>query len=195
LLPAAAHEAGAYQLTAEPRIPPLAEADRDAAANELLGLVGDLSGLNIFTTMLRHPRFFKRWVPYGAILLRGSLPARDRELLILRTAHRCRCAYEWGHHEVIATAAGLTPDEVKKVRDDPAASGWSGFDTVLIRAADELHDDQRISDPTWESLAERYDDRQLIEVPMLVGHYHAVAFTLNSLGVQLEVEGPDGASP
>ena len=33
---------------------------------------------------------------------------------------------------------------------------------------------------------ERYDERQLIEVPMLVGHYHMVAFTLNSLGVQRE---------
>ena len=35
-------------------------------------------------------------------------------------------------------------------------------------------------------LAARYDERQLIELPMLVGHYHLVAFTLNSLGVQLE---------
>jgi hypothetical protein len=31
-----------------------------------------------------------------------------------------------------------------------------------------------------------YDDKQLIEVPMVVGHYHLVGFTLNSLGVQLE---------
>ena len=41
---------------------------------------------------------------------------------------------------------------------------------------------------TWSALAARYDERQLIEVPMLVGHYHLMAFTLNSLGVQLEAE-------
>jgi hypothetical protein len=40
-------------------------------------------------------------------------------------------------------------------------------------------------------LAGRYNDRQLIEVPMLVGHYHLLAFTLNSLGVQVEEAGEE----
>jgi len=55
-----------------------------------------------------------------------------------------------------------------------------------MRAADELHDDSCLTDATWAALAERYGDHQLIEVPMLVGHYHLLAFTLNSLGVQVE---------
>ena len=51
-----------------------------------------------------------------------------------------------------------------------------------------------ISDATWNELASHYDERQLIELPMLVGHYHLVAYTLNSLGVQREpgVPGFDG---
>jgi 4-carboxymuconolactone decarboxylase len=57
---------------------------------------------------------------------------------------------------------------------------------VLLRATDELHADACIADDTWDALAARYDERQLIELPMLVGHYHLVAFTLNSLGVQPE---------
>ena len=44
---------------------------------------------------------------------------------------------------------------------------------------------------TWAALAGRYDDRQLIEVPMLVGHYHMLAFTLNSLGIQVEEPGEE----
>jgi hypothetical protein len=54
-----------------------------------------------------------------------------------------------------------------------------------------LHADACIGDETWAALAARYDEKQLIEVPMLVGHYHMVAFTLNALGVQLE-PGLDG---
>ena len=46
--------------------------------------------------------------------------------------------------------------------------------------------DARISDDTWAALSERYNEQQLIEVPMLVGHYHMVAYTLNTLGVPLE---------
>ncbi len=66
------------------------------------------------------------------------------------------------------------------------ASGWSTLDATLLRAVDELHDDACISDDTWAVLAAHYDERQMIELPMIIGHYHMLAFTLNSLGVQLE---------
>jgi 4-carboxymuconolactone decarboxylase len=175
-------------MTDEPRILPVVAAERDAATEELLTMVGDLADLNFFATMVRHPRLFKRWVPYGAVLLRGSLPAHDRELLILRTAHHCACDYEWGHHEVIAADGGFSAEQIAGVREGPDWSGWSPFERALLRAADELHEEQRISDATWATLAGQYDERLLIEVPMLVGHYHSVAFTLNSLRVQLEAQ-------
>jgi alkylhydroperoxidase family enzyme len=76
--------------------------------------------------------------------------------------------------------------EVEAVAAGPDEPGWAPFDATLLRAVDQLHDDGVIDDPTWATLAERYDERQLIEVPMVVGHYHMVAFTLNSLGVPLE---------
>ena len=68
----------------------------------------------------------------------------------------------------------------------PTQQGWTDFDATLLRAADELHADQCISDDTWAALAARYDTQQLIELPMLVGHYHLVAMTLNTLGVQID---------
>jgi 4-carboxymuconolactone decarboxylase len=173
----------------EPRIEPLAPADRDDQARELLATVALPTGsdetLNIFATLVRHPGLFRRWLPFGGKLLAGKLPARERELLILRTAWRCRAEYEWGQHVVIAKSSGVTDDEIARVRSGPE-EGWSEFDAALVRAVDELHDDGCISDATWQTLAGRYDERQLIEVPMLVGHYHMVGFTLNSLGVQRE---------
>jgi hypothetical protein len=51
---------------------------------------------------------------------------------------------------------------------------------------DELHAGARISDATWAGLGRHLNEKQLIELPMLVGQYHLVAFTLNSLGVQPE---------
>jgi 4-carboxymuconolactone decarboxylase len=174
-------------MTSEPRIPPLAPVDRDATTDELLQMVGEsLSELNIFTTLVRHPRLYKQWVRFGAVLLNGSLPERDRELLILRTAHHCGCDYEWAHHLEIAQSRGLTAEEVAAVRDGPGSPGWSSWDATLLRAADDLHERSRISDAIWAALAERYDDRLLLEVPALVGYYHTVAFTLNSAGVPLE---------
>lgn len=141
--------------------------------------------VNIFATLVRHPGLFRRWLPFGGKLLAGKLPARDREILILRTGWRCGSEYEWAQHVLVGRLSGLTDDEI----DRCATDGWDGFDAVLIRAADELHDDHCISDATWAALAEVYDDAQLVEVPMVVGHYHLVSMTLNSLGVPLE----DGA--
>jgi len=173
---------------ATPRLPPTVPAELDPAAQELLSGVTrpGSHATNIFSTLVRHPGLFRRWLPFGGKLLAGKLPARDRELLILRTGGRCRSEYEWGQHALIAKATGLSDAEIGRVQDGPDAPAWDAFDATLLRAADELHDDSCLSDETWQRLADRYDERQLIEVPMLVGHYHMVAFTLNSLGVQRE---------
>jgi alkylhydroperoxidase family enzyme len=177
----------------KPRIPPLPADERDEQAQELLGGVGTptFPASNIFDTLVRHPGLFRKWLPFGGKLLAGKLPARDRELLILRTGWHCRSEYEWGQHVLIARRAGITDEEIAQVTHGPDAAGWNDFERALLTAADELHGDACITDATWAALAERYDERQMIEVPMLVGHYHMVAFTLNSLGVQRE-EGVPG---
>ena len=72
--------------------------------------------------------------------------------------------------------------------DDPA---WAPGDAALLRAADELHADAHIGDETWAALAPTWNEAQLIELCMVVGQYHLVAFTLNSLGVQRE-DGVEG---
>jgi alkylhydroperoxidase family enzyme len=171
------------------RIPPLPEAERDEQARELLSGVSAAGApaSNIFSTLVRHPGLFRRWLPFGGKLLGGGkLPARDRELLILRTGWLCDSEYEWAQHREISKSIGITEKEIARVREGPGADGWDPFDATLLKAVDELHADSRISDETWATLAAKYDEKQLIEVPMLVGHYHMVAFTLNTLGVPLE---------
>lgn len=173
---------------AAPRIPPLAGADHDEQARELLALAGGpaAGATNIFATFVRHPGLFRRWLPFGGKLLAGRIPARDRELVILRTGWLCRSDYEWAQHVRIARASGVSDAEIARVRHGPGADGWAPLDALLLRAADELHADACITDATWAGLTAHYDERQMIELPMLVGHYHLVAFTLNSLGVQVE---------
>lgn len=178
-----------------PRLAPVGPADQDDQTRELLSAAAapGVPASNIFGTLVRHPGLFRKWMPFGGKLLAGKLPAREREILILRTGWRCQSAYEWGQHVLIGKGVGLTDDEIARLKAD-GTDGWAAFDAMLVRAADELHDDGCISDEVWSALSARYDERQLIEVPMVVGQYHLVSFTLNSLGVQREagVPGFDG---
>jgi AhpD family alkylhydroperoxidase len=140
---------------------------------------------NIFTTLARHRRLFRRWLRFaGTLMPGGKLPRADSELVILRVAHNCRCDYEWRHHERLGRSAGLTPEEVERVREGPDAGGWSPRRRLLLRAADELHADRTISDALWEPLRAELSDADLIELCMLVGHYEMLAMTLNALHVQ-----------
>jgi alkylhydroperoxidase family enzyme len=174
------------------RIAPLPAGERTPSAQALLdgiavaGSTGGPAGaLNIFTTLVRAEGLARKWLPFGGKLLNGKIPARDRELLILRTGWNCGSEYEWAQHVVIGRAAGLTDGEILRIPAGPG-EGWSPFDSILLQAADELHKDWCISDGTWAALADVYDTAQLIELPMLVGHYHMVAMTLISLGVQID---------
>ncbi|HLY82702.1 MAG TPA: carboxymuconolactone decarboxylase family protein [Acidimicrobiales bacterium] len=171
---------------AVPRIPPLPEAEWDDVTRGLLDGSRVAAANNILTTLVRHRRLFRRWSPFAGVLLTGTLPARDRELVVLRTGWLCQSPYEWGQHVRLAREAGISDAEIRRVVDGPEAPGWSEHERALLRATDELHEDACITDGTWAELSAAYTVEQLIEVPMLVGQYHLVSFTLNSLGVQRE---------
>jgi 4-carboxymuconolactone decarboxylase len=171
-----------------PRIAPITDAESDDATKELLAALGQgdmTNAFNIFKTLAHHPKLMKRWSSFGGVLLyAGELPQREREILILRTGWNCQSEYEWGQHKRIGIAAGLSEKEVDATTLSSDDAGWNADDALLISAADELHADSKLSDATWDALAARYSKKQLIEVCMLVGQYHLVAMTLNTLQVE-----------
>jgi alkylhydroperoxidase family enzyme len=175
---------------AEPRIPPgtTREIGRiNAGIARAIGLATHSGPPNIFTTLARHRRLFRCWLGFAAALMpRGILPRADTELVILRVAHNCDSDYEWGHHERLGQRAGLSAEQVRRVREGPAAAGWSPHQALLLRAADELHADRTISDGLWGQLRPLLSDAELIELCMLIGHYEMLAMTLNALRVQPE---------
>jgi 4-carboxymuconolactone decarboxylase len=147
----------------------------------------DGSPLNIFGTLAHHPALLRRWLVFAShVLAKNSLTPRDRELLILRTGWRCTSQYEFSQHAVIALRCDISEQEVQRTKLAIADGGWSDHDAALLAAADELHDDSRIGDSTWQALAARLDEQQLLDVIFTVGNYHVVAFALNSCGVELD---------
>ena len=172
----------------QPRINPLPPSEWDDETRELLeSLRRDGHVYNIFATLARHPQLLKRWLIFGGhVLGKSTLPAREREIAILRMGWLCRAEYEWGHHVAIGKQAGLTDDDIKRIAEGPEAAGLDPFEATLIRAVDELHANTFIGDSTWKELAERYNTQQLLDLLFTGGQYKLVSMVLNSVGVQLE---------
>jgi 4-carboxymuconolactone decarboxylase len=181
---------------ARPRIEPIPESEWSDELREILPRAPDAGPvLNIFATLAWHPKLFKRWLVFGGhVLGKSTLPAREREILILRTGWLCRCEYEWGQHVIIGRKVGLSDEEIRRIPQGPSAPGWTPFEAALLTAADELRAETMIGDATWSALATRYDTTQLLDLVFTVGQYTLVSMALNTLGVQLD-EGVQGFPP
>jgi alkylhydroperoxidase family enzyme len=143
--------------------------------------------LNIFRTLAHAPKALKAFLGWGNYVLsqKNDLPAREREIVILRTGWLCRSGYEWTQHVEIGLRCGLTRDEIPRLKAGPDA-GWSAADAALIRAADDLHADQFVSTPTWTALLAHFSEKQAMDVVFTAGQYTQVCMVLNSFGVQLD---------
>jgi AhpD family alkylhydroperoxidase len=172
-----------------PRIPPGGRAETgivNAGIARFLGLATGGPPPNIFTTLSRHRRLFRPWLRFASRLMPfGALPRVDAELIILRVAHLCDSEYEAVQHRRMGRAAGLSKDEIARIEmDGPGADGWSPRQAALLRATDELHRTRDLSDELWDELNRHLSEKELIELPMLVGHYEMLAMMLNSLRVE-----------
>ncbi|MET3664485.1 carboxymuconolactone decarboxylase family protein [Caulobacter sp. 1776] len=178
----------------EPRIRPLSP---DALTAEQAEALAPLGGggvipagpvLNIFRVMAHAPKALKAFLTWGNYILsrHNDLPPREREIVILRTGFLCRSGYEWTQHSGIGLRCGLTVEEIQRLKEGPDASGWSPADAALIRASDELHHDQFVSNMTWAALLAHFSEKQAMDVVFTAGQYTQVTMLLNTFGVQLD---------
>lgn len=182
-----------------PRIPPLKLEEFSDEALDITVRLTDASSSGrqkgsledvpeIIPTMLRHPGLWSVLVDFGVMMLSGGeIPPRDRELVVLRTGWLYQAPYEFGEHVNIAKRVGITSEEIERVTQEGSSSPkWSEHERVLLRAVEELFEDTMISDGTWETLSQVYDEKQLIELPVLFGHFQTVACFQNTLRLRLE---------
>jgi alkylhydroperoxidase family enzyme len=170
----------------KPRIAPLSDAEMGEDQKEALKDFGP-NILNIFRTLVRAPKALTRFNAWGGYVLsrRNDLAEREREIVILRVGFLCKSGYEFTQHTRMGLAAGLTADDIARIKQG-AGAGWSPADAALIRAADELHADQFVTDDTWRALAAHFTEKQCMDVVFTVGQYTQVSMMLNTFGVQLD---------
>ncbi|MGI8329490.1 carboxymuconolactone decarboxylase family protein [Actinomadura scrupuli] len=174
------------------RLPPLPGDQWDERARTALaGLLPEdrrdpRNAGNALATLVRHPALTGAFLTFNAhLLLRSTLPARLRELAILRVARRRGCVYEWTQHVKLAARAGLSEAEIEAAARGEATDG---LEIAVLNAVDELDDDSELSDRTWAALSEHLDERQRMDLVFTIGAYCLLAMAFNTFGIEPEDE-------
>ena len=146
------------------------------------GLVAGTRPPALFLVLGRQRRLFRGWLRFaGRLMPGGTLPRRETELVILRTAHLRACAYEFEHHRRLGRRAGVNGADVARVVEGPGSPDWTARERALLTAADMLHERQDLDDTTWHLLRAHLDEPAAVEFLLLVGHYQMLATTLTTL--------------
>jgi len=142
----------------------------------------------IMFTMCRFPDLWDKMIEL-TLEIQGAnakLEMRDRKLAILRTGWLCQAPYEFGEHVNQSRRFGLTDEEIERITVGSTAPEWNDHERAILCAVEELHADSMVSDKTWEQLAKRFDEHQLVELLVLIGQFVATAYFQNSMRLRLE---------
>jgi alkylhydroperoxidase family enzyme len=182
------------------RVPMLSlEQAREAA--EQVGLLPAFAELNIFRVLLRQPVLAKGVADMlVALLLRGKLDARLRELVIMRLGWATGSEYEWTQHWRVALELGVSEEDLLALRDWPASDRFGPAERAVLTATDEVLESGQVSAQTFAECRSRVGgDEEILELVSAIAWWRMVSTLLRSCEIPLE-EGtpgwpPDGARP
>lgn len=192
-------EARTAEIAGEPqRIAPIPEDELSPEALEISRVLRTAFGIpengtvpEVFRTMLVHPGLFRAQMEIGMELATGgAISPREREIAVLRNAWLMGAPYEWGEHVDIGKRCGLTSEEVERTRIGSAAPGWTEHEAAICKAVEELRTNSMIADATWATLAKTWDDKRMMEFPVLIGQYTSTAYLQNSVRIRLADNNP-----
>lgn len=173
--------------TQKPRINPGGFGDLGPinwALSKVISTAAGTSNAKLFSTLGRTGGTFLGWLHYsGQLMPGGALNRYFTEMLILRVAHLRSCDYEQDHHRRLGAKAGLTPELQERIKAGPEAPGWSDKERALLTAVDQILLTKGLEDAEWDALAAHFDERQLIEICLLITQYDGLATTIGVLRI------------
>ncbi|SHF83097.1 carboxymuconolactone decarboxylase family protein [Geodermatophilus nigrescens] len=151
--------------------------------------------LTVLDRLLLHsPPVAEGWnALLGALRGGSTLPADLRELVVLRVAVLTGAEFEWTAHEPIGRRAGLTDRHLRRLRAaeptaDPAAEPadgpvWTPAQAAVLAFTDASARAVDVPDAVFAAVREHLDDRQVVELTVLVGGYCMVSRFLVAMRV------------
>jgi 4-carboxymuconolactone decarboxylase len=119
-----------------------------------------------------------------AIRNRATLPARLRELAILRIAMLNGAHYEFDAHVPHAQKAGIPEDAIAGLRKGAVADSLPALDRLVLELTDTMTRDIEVPDALFERVRARFGDTELVELIATVAAYNMVSRFLVALRIE-----------
>jgi alkylhydroperoxidase family enzyme len=129
--------------------------------------------INVYRLLLHSPPLAETWFEHNnAVRWDTGLDGRLRELVIIRIGHLARARYVVGQHvPKLALAEGLSLSECEALKSWQDSDLFSPRERAVLAYTDAMTRDIEVPDAVFEPLREFFDDRQLVELTVLIGTY------------------------
>ena len=164
------------------RISYVDEKDHPELAEQIGKIKGARGGLiNIYKLLLHSPTITMTWFEHiGAIRWKTKLTPRLREIAIVRVAQAARYAYALNQHvPSIAVPDGVSLAECEALKDWRASGMFSEGERAALAYVDAMIAGPEVPDDVFNAVRKHYDEREVVELTVLVGTYimHNRVFT------------------
>jgi len=140
---------------------------------------------NLVRTAYVNPDMFRGFASLsGRVHSASHLPARTRELVLLRVAGMLGADYEWQQHAAIAGRMGITDDELTALRSGDLEV-FDGGDRAAVVFAGAV-ERREVDDAAWRAALEHFSQVELVDMTMLAGFYGLASRFVLALDVDLE---------
>lgn len=165
---------------------PLAVSDWDPRLAPIAAKMGGRP-LNVHKLMANSPELLMAWWEFRMhVVSGGRLSERHREMIVLRVAVRMKCWYEWASHVERGLIAGLSLSDIECIGSGRVHTGWDRSDQLIVRAADECFDQQRISENTRTAMRDEFTTMELMDLIAIFGAYVMLGTMINTWGLELD---------
>ena len=139
---------------------------------------------NLYLMLLNSPPVARGWLDLlTAVRQQCKLPARYRELVILRIAILNGADYEYESHVPIALEEGITQAQIDALSESGKSNVFSPVDRAVLAYCDAMTEDIEVPDGVFEALRPHFDARELTELTVTVCAYNLVSRFLEAVKI------------
>jgi 4-carboxymuconolactone decarboxylase len=173
-------------LVEEKNHPELAELIKRIVAGRRGGLI------NVYKLLLHSPPLAETWLEHvNAVRWKTQLDVRLREIVIIRVAILNRIDYVIQQHvPALALADGVLLEECEALRDWRASGFFSEKERAVLAYTDAMTRDVAVLDAVFAAVRGYFNERELVELTVLIGTYNMHNRVMLALGIDLEPPAP-----